>query len=462
MEEFNYSFTEGKKKYFAIKIKQNKNIAAVAKLLKLKENPGWIIEKDGVSEWYFKGITYKNDDAYIYGEFFKGISLEDVLAEKAQDAMIHLNKMIDGLIKLREKKISAGIYLNSVFFTNDDKVIFLPKKLMDKLKDLDLLESYDYSLINNPYLNEENQAISYSILALFYRILSDKFPFEAESEDEINNLIRNSEVIPPSLVDPEIKKVLSDYVYSSFKTGIYKNVSLEDWRIKIDACIEEGITQDLSQKEKEEYKVQAYKWLDLSEKRFRWNQFIEKNKKNIFLIPAVTLLAFIIVFSFARNYFKPRITKGFSPEKVVETFYASMNSLDHATMSDCVIKNAGKNDIDETMMIFLTSKQVIFFEGKSNVIPVEKWIKDGKPPVIPPQYVYGVSNLIIVKTKDEPAPVFTVEYEKWGPVTSDGKNGETTLNFKGYKRKDLVNLKKAKDDWVIYKIDRAENLEIKN
>ena len=128
-------------------------------------------------------------------------------------------------------------------------------------------------------------------------------------------------------MDPEIKKVLSDYVYSSFKTGIYKNVSLEDWRIKIDACIEEGITRDLSQKEKEEYKVQAYKWLDLSEKRFRWNQFIEKNKKNIFLIPAVTLLAFIIVFSFARNYFKPIITKGFSPEKVVETFYASMNSL---------------------------------------------------------------------------------------------------------------------------------------
>ena len=47
-----------------------------------------------------------------------------------------------------------------------------------------------------------------------------------------------------------------------------------------------------------------------------------------------------------KNVLAPRVTRGYAPDKVVQTFYTSMNTLDHSTMQACVVGGAGGGEIN--------------------------------------------------------------------------------------------------------------------
>jgi hypothetical protein len=235
---------------------------------------------------------------------------------------------------------------------------------------------------------------------------------------------------------------------------------LIEWNTKITDCEKNGFFNDFSEDEKNIKKQYIEKTSGNIEKNYKQKLFFEKNKKNIIIGIIIFIGISVLIGSMIGNFTKSKSTKGFPPEKVVETFYNSISKLDHMTMSDCVEKNAGKDKINEVMNLYVISRQIMAYSQKSNVVLTDEWIKSGMKIVEKPQYIFGIIDLIISEEKPIPEPVYIVKYQKWEPYFDDNKN--TGVQNKNFNVIDRVYLHYNSKYWLIYKIDNLENSEIKN
>lgn len=453
---------KNRKSYFCIPFKNSNRNINLYKFIEFNNSPGWLVSQNKIEEWFFSGIITKKETSYIYGADFKGICINEILSYPIDKALQFFIKLINALTILKEKINNLPVLrLDSIYFLENDKVLFLPSDVFDKIKNIDINYNYkNYSLINNPYLYKDQEKISYNFSTLLYRLLTNEFSFDDNNEDEIYNKIRNLKIIPPKFINPEIKDDVSNFITSLFKNNKFKHFELSNWKIIIEKWIKEGITEKITYNEKEKYKEEYEKQKIKSDKNFKKKIFWEKNHKKILMISVFSIAFLLFSFYLLKNYFRPRAIKGYPPEKVVETFYLSINKLDHITMGDCVIKNAGKSDIDQVLSLYINQKQSIAYTGKSNLIFAEEWDKKGRPIVNPPSYVYGILDLNIKKESGGTETIYTASYEKWEPVINENESDEKRVQYQGFKIKDKVYLTKHKKYWLIYKIDRIEKNKI--
>ncbi len=451
------------KSYFSIPIINPPSNISLNKFFDFRNSPGFIVKNNKIEKWYLTGLTNKDGITYIYGPKFEGNSLEEFLKLPLEKSLSYLEKLIATLIIIKNQlNKSLLIQLDNIYFLKNDSILFLPQNVLEMVKDLD--KKYDfkkYSLINNPYLNKIEEKTSYNILILLYRLITKKFPFEGNTEEDIYSKIRNLNIIPPKIQNPEINEGISDYIVSLFNKDKYKTLSLIEWQKYINKIKNEKIINKISKEEKKE-RIKEYKrQKEILDKKYQKNIFWEQNKRKIIIISLSVIISSIILFSFLKTVLRPRVIKGFSPKQVVEAYYLSMNKLDHLTMSDCVINNAGKTDINEVMILYIMQKQSLAYENRSNVIFADEWDKKGRPPIKPPLFVFGVLNLVIKEESSNSEEVmFVATYEKWSNYIDEQETDEKRVKYRGSNIKDRMFLKKYKKYWIIYKLDRIENITI--
>jgi hypothetical protein len=146
-----------------------------------------------------------------------------------------------------------------------------------------------------------------------------------------------------------------------------------------------------------------------------------------------------------RNLLKPRSTRGLSPQQVVETFYRSVNSLDHERMQDCVTGRAGKQLIDQVINVYVISRVNQGYEGRSLIRSAEEWDRAGRPAVRPPESVFGITDLVVQPLPDGAEPSFRVRYRFWTPDPDQG-----TVSREVQER---VFLRRQGGAWVIFRIE---------
>jgi len=77
---------------------------------------------------------------------------------------------------------------------------------------------------------------------------------------------------------------------------------------------------------------------------------------------------------------------------------------------------------------------------------------------VSPSTLYGVTGLSVTREQSEPSPVYLVTYDKWNPAGSSEADASLSANAvsrsEGHHVTDRVLMRKDKDDWVIYKIER--------
>jgi hypothetical protein len=146
----------------------------------------------------------------------------------------------------------------------------------------------------------------------------------------------------------------------------------------------------------------------------------------------------------------------------VEAFYTSMNTLDHTTMQACVVGRAGWGEINEVTTLYVTSRVTQGYEGRSNVISAAEWDKAGRPPLAPPTTLYGVTGLSITEEQGEPSPVFLVKYDRWTPGAppDSGPGADVAPRSEGHAVTERVLMKTDRGDWVIFRFDRLESLQL--
>ncbi len=296
------------------------------------------------------------------------------------------------------------------------------------------------------------------IASVLYRVVTGRFAITGPDAEEIHEQARKLSITPPARLVPELSPEVSDLIMAGLGRGRTGPVTLADWCKKLVEWQSAELFLTLSAEEKARALSEAEARDTGSARSFRRRMFWEKNWKVAAIAAAGVIVLGVVFGSILRNALAPRVTRGDTPRQVVETFYTSMNTLDHMTMQACVIGKAGQGEINEATTLYVTSRVTQGYEGRSNIVPASDWDKAGRPALTSPQSLYGVTGLALTQEQDPPAPVFLVKYDKWNPASSPDTGKAPSMDAipqsEGHHIIDRVWLKRDKGDWVIYKIDR--------
>jgi hypothetical protein len=419
--------------------------------------PGFIIKDNIINEWYFFGFMYK-EMTYIYGSFFEGRSLKDILKLEFNQSLPYILNLIKSL-KLIRKKIDYDfkIQLDSVFFLDSGEILFLPFDPVSAIRDnsLDEYKTENYCLINNSYLKETDRSLSYTAACLIYKVISGCFPYEGETEDEINLKIRNMKVYLPKMLNFKVKKEISDKI-SGFFSDKKNLISLDNWENLLETWIEKGIYEELDEVKQKLLEVQSERYKINNSKILKRNVFIEKNSGRISVIGIVSIIIIILFSYILYTATRPKSTKDYTPLQIVETYYKSINSLDTLTLGECLASGVSKSLSDQITYLYVTTKQTQAYENKSYFISADKWVKDGKKDLKPPYFTFGVASLSITQEESGDFPVFISTYEKWEPNFDENISKRSV----GKRIKEKLYLKNQNKYWLIFKIETQEEVNI--
>jgi hypothetical protein len=141
----------------------------------------------------------------------------------------------------------------------------------------------------------------------------------------------------------------------------------------------------------------------------------------------------------------------------VETYYQSMNDLNHTLMEDCVVDGAGKETIREVVNIYVLSRVSLGYEGQSHIVPADAWDAQGRPELVAPKTVYGITDLELQQEQGEPEPVFRVSYTKWVPEPAEESESDLLEakgpGFTSSEISERVYLRLDRKDWVIHRFE---------
>jgi len=151
------------------------------------------------------------------------------------------------------------------------------------------------------------------------------------------------------------------------------------------------------------------------------------------------------------------------PLRVIESYYNAFGKLDHLWMEACVINDAGKDDINMVMNLFLISKLRQAYEQnlRPSIISASDWLEAGGGQVN--VQVFGVTDLQLTMNTSNEA-LYRADYTLWvpgeavdPPETGQDANGGTAeyLPPKAFHRSDFVTLVQKKGNWRISEIKRV-------
>ncbi|MEW5816400.1 MAG: hypothetical protein AB1798_13510 [Spirochaetota bacterium] len=445
-------------RHLGIRISESKKNFAITQFTRINTRRGWIITDNNFEPWEISGMMESNDQIFLYGPYKEGKLLVDRLNESPEQGLSALALLGKALPILRGKLQSfSKLHADGILFLEDGGILFFPQPVMDLVLSQQNMKNrlFSYELFNHPeYEGERN--LSFSLGVMLYKILTGFYPFQGEDELEIHEKMRSFNILSPTLKRPEIKEEVSACVMRALSKAAGEAPSLSAWKDKLDTWKAEGITREISEEERTKIREQAVKFEKKAKTIFSAKAFFTKQRTIILISVIAAALAAWFITGIVQNILKPPVTLGKSPKEVVEIFYTSINTLDHIAIEDCVDRGIARADINAVTNLFVISRMRLGQEGKTGLVDARQWVEQGRPSVSPGDVVFGVANLQITRERED---VYIARYERWGPKETTQDNavaGDSPPQSEGFFHQDRLHLQKAKDHWVIYKIEELE------
>ncbi len=479
---------------------------ALARLASLRNDPGRLVGPDGVQTWSLSGSLELEGRIVFVGPWEEGLSLLQVLegapaaaggppstagglssaaggpsADRLESALPHLERLLEALLLLeRMGALPPDLQADAIFFLPGDRVLFLPPLLMRRVLDFRPAE-YRNRLIHafHPAGLRGKPRLSFALGAFLYRLAAGVDPFPGGSEEEIQDRMRRERLTPLPLAAPDIRPPVGAAVLRALgrqaRTG--RPVpsfpgplpSLPEWLEWVRAWRREGIRREVGPAERERLRREAEEVRRRAGRAFGRGLFWRLRGPRIALIAAAVLVVGGLLGGWLRGVLAPGPTRGLSPAQVVQTYYRSQNELDVETMSRCVTRGAGRQDIDVVTRLLVISRVSQAYEGASTLLPAPEWDRRGRPRPAPPQAVFGILDLRLrpapAESGDSAAPskpAFLADYEKWIPAPQEDLEEGTGPAFQGYRILDRLELRFRRGAWVIDRLERLEVTPLEN
>jgi hypothetical protein len=265
---------------------------------------------------------------------------------------------------------------------------------------------------------------------MLYRIFCGSPPFLNQDSNLLRQDIREGVFLPLRLAAPGLEPNLAALITEAMEpftrskqgktSGKQRHITLETLRdclgfpgsAKVDSYF-----HSLSEEEQIKLRLEQERFRKKQDLTVKTKRFFIRNTTIIAAILATVCAIGLIGKSITRDRAGRPTTKGMTPIEVVKTYYGAIGALDHMLMDACVIKNAGKEDINLVTHYFVINKVRQAYEMNTpGIIPAQQWIDSGAAPTA--AAVFGVSDLRLegLDTDERDGEVsFRVSFLLWLP-----------------------------------------------
>jgi hypothetical protein len=439
---------------------------AQAKMASFLTQKGTIVFPDArVETWQPEGVAEleRNPDVpqtmVIWGPCFPGERLTGIISdpERKDEALDALRYWLRARPLVEEAVSPAGVFIVTGRTSREAGAAFPPGTLLFPPKGLvrRCLEAEGISAAGerlHPDLSG-GEGISYSAALMMYEIFCGVLPFKGDDPLIVRQDIREGVFVPPGLAAPGLDEGLARLISLSLAPVKQKSGAAPrpDPQTLVEALGPPGSRSRDSWitppggEELAKIRLEQEQFLKRKNLTVKTRRFLTRNTALVSGLLIAALVLFLGVRSFVKGQEGRPTTLGMAPLEVAETYYGAFGKLDHETMSACVIKKAGKGDIEMVINLFVISRVRGAYEagGLDNVISAEDWLAAGSPET--DKTVFGVTDLRI-RTLGESGGEVEMEasYTLWMP-----ENLAETMPVT-----DRLRLTFNKDRWRIASIER--------
>jgi hypothetical protein len=493
---------------------------ARAKFAQFITEPGLIVNLDGeipsVASWKADGVVeYSGVDGQpaaegaavenqpaaamvVWGTPFKGERFDLLLHDNDRrgEALAAIRRWIQAVLGLGENRQIPLWPCAVLIGENPDEVFFAPAALARHC-----LMSKESNQINRRYVHPALKglnAAAFTAAAMLYNVFAGSPAFSAADEIVLHEDMSEGNFLPVRLAAPGLDEQLTTLIQIALSQGVKKDINLPSGKRLLERFLESLLPQAAEQTETqaapqaaaqpaaiplasffgslseahrlsvEKEKTQYLKTKTVSVKTRR---FVKRNAVALTICFAAVLVVILIANSIIKSR-SALSTAGMEPVQVIESYYNAFGKLDHLWMEACVIKGAGKEDINMVMNFFVFDKirQAYEMNVRSSFIPASDWLEMGGGQVN--FQVFGVADMqapteLAITASSELAMSnevrYRVDYTLWIPGEA-GDDSEPELNAnrkaaeylppKSFRRTDIVTLVQRKGNWRISEINR--------
>ncbi|OQY33448.1 MAG: hypothetical protein B6241_07755 [Spirochaetaceae bacterium 4572_59] len=448
------SLIDGEQTYMGIASGLNSKLFRSVDLGSLQNDSGWIIDSEGGMEsWKISGVTEENNQMIFYGPEIKGRLFNP---DKLTENDLWILAMVFHL--LYEKDMASyGFFSKGWFLTEDNRILIFPQRLMDFIRkgQNEKLRQECWYPFNHPD-RKGRDGLSFTLAVLSYRVLSGTPPYSRREDVELPDEMRSYPVIPIEYRCAGLKKEISKMISTALSPK-ETPPPLSDWRTVFKIWEKETAFNSVTEEEKAETETKLKEQTARRESNIRIRTYWRKKRTMIFSVVAIIACIGALISAPLKKALEPPMTMDMDPLQLVEAYYSCFDSMDQELMSDCIHKDAGKQDITEIMNFFVITKVRQGYEGDSGIISAKEWSASGRPLPEAGVSVFGLTDLEITKLDETH---FHVDYDKWHPGIAEEEAVMTenveTLHPSGYRVRDTLLLEKQKKgNWLIVKLDRT-------
>jgi hypothetical protein len=472
---------------------------ARAKFAQFITEPGFIVSLDGsnssVNLWKASGVVeYSEAEAagstmVVWGlpPPFKWERLDILLhdSEKREEALTAIRLWIQAVLVLGEKRqvpVGAPPLWPCAALIDEDKsseVFFAPMDLSTNC--LMTKESYK---INNRYVHPDlngMNASAFTAAAMLYQVFAGSPAFSASDEITLHEDMREGNFLPIRLAVPGLDDKLAALIQNALSQNVKKvgGASSLPNGTRLLECFPEilrtnplsSFVSRLSEADKLLIEKEKTQYLKTNNVSVNTRRFVKRNAAVLIGGFAALVAAVLIVNSVIKSR-SALSTAGMEPVQVIESYYNCFGKLDHSWMEACVIKSAGKDDINMVMNLFIISKlrQAYEYNIRSSFISAEEWLESGGGQVA--FQVFGVTDLKVTGNREQVTgnseELYRVDYTLWvpGEAENDPASVQDAMTDKksieylppiSFRRTDIVTLVQKKKNWRISEISRVSS-----
>ncbi len=461
---------------------------AKAKLMQYLNDPGYIVSflADGscvFNPWCFNGTKEEGETIYMTGPAFEGLTFLLILTDPS-----HSKKRIDAFERIRsavEQSFEQNITLPlcgpvGTLIAQDGSILFLPQEYIQR--SVSFLDDKEASTLYGCYHRgglSHTDSLRFTLSVYAYEIITQRLPFQKKNTNERIEDYIDSNFIPAHFWNPCISKEYTDILSHNLRIptkirqakkknkktreDVFESKSLA--LPSLDLHIHE--TDIENSKEHENTCAQErYAFISSQTRKVKTKRFFRQKGNLVTIFATVSILIFIIAYSFIiENKNKPS-TIGLSPFQVTESFYTSLNELDVELTSITTIRSFDKGFKNMISSLHVINKLRTAYDPSCQILHPGQWLLNNRNFA---DWMFGVTNFTI---NDIPANCFS-NYHKTDiqrlPLHEENGAKETFLvsyflvrhesnaDIAVTQYKETVELEFRKDRWLITAINSEDS-----